>query len=61
MGTDRGEPELQESLHWLKAREGADGLWALRIVRGRDKDSLLWVSFAISRVFKRLYGGDTGT
>jgi hypothetical protein len=55
LGFHRDEPKIAEGLAWLAERQRPDGTWSLRIIRGGDRDSALWVSFAISRIFKRFY------
>jgi len=57
LGLSRDEPKIVEGLAWLAERQGPDGTWDLRLLRGRDKDTRLWVSYAVARVFKRFYAG----
>ncbi|HVP23291.1 MAG TPA: prenyltransferase/squalene oxidase repeat-containing protein [Conexivisphaerales archaeon] len=55
LGVSPEEPGVAKGLAWLRGHQRADGTWEVRIVRGRDKDSRLWVSFAASRAIKRFY------
>jgi hypothetical protein len=55
LGFDAKLPQIAKALHWLKMEQQPKGSWKLRLVRGKDKDLDLWMSFAICRVFKRFY------
>jgi hypothetical protein len=53
MGFKRDNPDIDNALKWLKKRQNDNGLFELKIVRGGDKDSKLWICLAICRAFKR--------
>ena len=46
------EPQIQRAFEWFTTRQCKDGLWELSLLRGKDKDTPLWISLAICRVFK---------
>jgi squalene-hopene cyclase-like protein len=55
LGLGREHPQVRRGLDWLAARQRKDGSWklALRImVREEERD--LWMTLAISRVFRRV-------
>lgn len=55
LGFSKHESRMQKALQWFVAHQQSDGLWKLKLLKGRDKDLLqLWLSFAICRIFKRL-------
>lgn len=55
----RDEP-MEEALDWLVGHQGKDGLWKATYAGGKEGDNAktretrLWVSLAICRVFKRI-------
>ena len=49
----RDDPQIQRVLEWFIARQREDGHWELSMLRGKDKDTPLWISLAICRVFKK--------
>lgn len=55
MGFTRDSSHIDNALNWLKSRQKDNGLFELKIVRGKDKDSRFWICLAICRLFKRLY------
>jgi hypothetical protein len=40
---------------WLVRAQGPDGLWNVKLLRDRDEELKLWISWAICRVVKRLH------
>ncbi len=56
VGFSAKNQEVADALTWFEHRQKPDGSFNLRIVRGRDPDSNLWIRFAICRIFKRFYG-----
>ncbi|HVQ00237.1 MAG TPA: hypothetical protein VMT57_01855 [Candidatus Thermoplasmatota archaeon] len=49
------EQGISDALAWFVQRQKPDGSFNLRIVRGKDPDSNLWICYAICRIFKRFY------
>lgn len=47
------ESQIKKAVDWLINVQNENGLWNLRLVRGKDKDLNLWMGLAICRVFKR--------
>ena len=57
IGSTSDDPQIERALEWFMAQQQENGTWQLSLLRGgTDKDLALWVSLAICRVFKRLYG-----
>ena len=57
MGFARDDSQVKKALEWFIAKQQENGVWQLSLLRGgTDRDLGLWVSQAICRVFKRLYG-----
>jgi hypothetical protein len=57
MGFASDDPQIKKALEWFIAQQQENGVWQLSLLRrGTDQDLGLWVSLAICRVFKRLYG-----
>jgi Squalene-hopene cyclase C-terminal domain len=57
IGFARDDPQIERALEWFIAKQQENGVWQLSLLRGgTDQDLALWVSLAICRVFKRLYG-----
>jgi Squalene-hopene cyclase C-terminal domain len=54
LGFSRTEPQIAAGLQWFVANQQADGLWDLKILKGRRRDiTRLWLALAICRIFKR--------
>ena len=49
------DPEIARGLRWLSGRQGADGLWDVKLLKTGDKDLRLWIGLAACRVFKRFH------
>jgi hypothetical protein len=64
IGLSKVDVRIKQALDWLVDHQEEDGLWKVSYVKpqGREKDTpkarqmKLWVSLAICRIFKRLYG-----
>lgn len=63
MGFTRNDPDISAALDWFVEHQGPDGLWNLTYVEGKrvtdneaNRERRLWLSLAVARVFKRLYG-----
>lgn len=55
LGFSKSEPQINKSLDWFWDKQQPNGLWQLKILKGRDKETTqLWLTLAISKVFKRL-------
>lgn len=57
------DPDIQRALDWFTDHQEPSGLWRTTYVEGkeefeneRNREKRLWVSLAICRIFKRLYG-----
>lgn len=56
IGFNVEDPQIKKALQWFVNEQQPNGAWKLRLVRGKDKDLNLWVSLAMCRVFKKIYG-----
>jgi hypothetical protein len=63
MSFSKDDPDIQKALNWLIDNQESNGLWKTKYVKGkkeienkRNKECKLWISLAISRIFKRFYG-----
>lgn len=56
-GFSKQGPQLEKALKWFVENQQKNGLWDLKILKGRNKDIIrLWLALAICRVFKRFDG-----
>lgn len=55
LGFTGDHPNIQEGLNFLRSKQTDNGLFNLKLLRGRDKDLKYWICLAICRVFKRFY------
>lgn len=46
---------IADALDWIVRRQQDDSGFNLKIVRGKDLDSRLWICFAVCRIFQRSY------
>ncbi len=54
LGFSMKEPEIEKALQWFINNQQKNGLWNLKILKGRNKDVIqLWLALAICRIFKR--------
>ncbi len=54
LGFSKREPQVDRALRWFIDSQQKNGLWELKILKGRNKDVLkLWLALAICRIFKR--------
>jgi len=66
IGLSRDDEQVKQALDWLSDHQEEDGLWKVSYARPQVKEKetvkaremKLWVSLAICRVFRRLYGSD---
>jgi hypothetical protein len=56
IGFTADDPPIRVALDWLWARQQADGLFALKLLRGKDKSLPFWACLAVSRLFRRYMG-----
>lgn len=57
MGFGLRNQGVRQGLEWLARRQKPDGLWRVRLrIMAGDGDADAWISLAICRVFKRIYG-----
>ena len=55
LGFKKDHPGIEAALNWLKDKQKEDGLFNLKIVRGKDKANPYWISLAVCRLFKGFY------
>jgi len=56
LGFSEQEIEIQHALHWFIKEQRKNGLWELKILKGRNKEVIqAWLGLAICRSFKRFY------
>ena len=53
LGFTGDNPDIAGALDWLKRRQNDDGLFELKLSKGKDKDLKFWICLAICRLFKR--------
>ena len=53
MGFTEENPSIYGALNWLKSRQEDDGLFDLKLQKGKDEDLKFWLCLAICRLFKR--------
>ncbi len=52
----KNEPQIDKALEWFINNQQENGLWKLKITKGRNRDILqLWLTLAICRIFNRFY------
>jgi hypothetical protein len=60
MGFTAGDPDIREALGWLAGHQQDGGLWKASYSRlhrsPENRQTQLWVTLAICRILKRLYG-----
>jgi hypothetical protein len=64
IGLPAENPRISNALKWLRTHQEQDGLWRDSYAKGRAKgketakirEARCWVSLAVCRVFRRLYG-----
>lgn len=57
LGFSKEEPHLRAALQWITAQQQSDGLWRLKVLKNQSLLSPdVWITLAICRVFKQLYG-----
>jgi hypothetical protein len=52
LGFDQHDTGVVQALDWFVSRQRPTGVWELKVLRGADRDLLLWLSLAICRVLK---------
>jgi hypothetical protein len=55
LGFSPAQKPIADALDWFVRRQQDDGGFNLKIVRGKDPDTRLWICFAVCRLFKRFY------
>jgi hypothetical protein len=57
LGFSKREHQMAKALKFFIDNQQKNGLWQFKIVSGSNRDILqLWLSLAVCRIFKRLYG-----
>ena len=57
LGFTTREPQLQKAVNWFIEHQQPDGLWKLKIIRDKDKETNKWLALAICRIIKRFEKG----
>jgi hypothetical protein len=56
LGFSAEKPSVIKALQWFITRQQQNGLWELKILKGRNRHILqLWLALSICRILKRLY------
>ena len=55
LGFTINNAQVENALNWLVNRQLDNGLWALKLLRTKDKDLPLWIALVICRIFKNFY------
>ena len=55
LGFNVNNPQINESLEFLRDKQNRKGTFDLKLVRGQDKDLPYWITLAICRLFKGYY------
>ncbi len=63
IGLSKDDERIEHALNWLRDHQEEDGLWKVSYAKPQEKEKetakaremKLWVSFAICRIFRRLY------
>ena len=55
LGFSKNEPAIQKAIEWFANVQDKDGIWRLKLLRGKDKHLNLWITLAIIRMFKAFY------
>jgi hypothetical protein len=57
IGFGKEDAEIQVALKWFSQRQNQDGLWKVSLLKSKSiGDMELWITLAICRVFKRVFG-----
>lgn len=63
MGFSKDDPDILSALKWFVDNQEPNGLWRTTYVKGKmetgnagSRESRLWVSLAVCRIFRRFYG-----
>ncbi len=48
-------PQIKLALETLRDKQSENGMWDLKLLKGKDKNLSLWINLAICRIVKRLY------
>ncbi len=54
MGFTPENKQVSKALEWLRGRQLENGLFDIKLLKAKDRDSIYWSCLAICRVFKRL-------
>jgi len=55
MGFTKDNEQIYKALDWLRGRQLENGLFEMKLLKAKNKDSIYWSCLAICRVFKRFY------
>ena len=57
LGFAKDEPQIEKAITWLLTYQQENGLWKLKTLKNKKEyETELWLSLAICRIIKRLYG-----
>ncbi|NVM44697.1 MAG: hypothetical protein HWN79_07255 [Candidatus Lokiarchaeota archaeon] len=48
-------PQIKLALETLRDKQSENGMWDLKLLKGKDKNLSLWINLAICRIVKRFY------
>jgi len=55
IGFTKNDENIKIALDWLANKQENDGSWNLKLLKTKDKDLKFWISYVITRTFKRFY------
>jgi hypothetical protein len=55
LGFSANDPRIRNALNWFNHHQNKNGLFDIKLLRGKDKDLPYWISLAICRIFKRFH------
>lgn len=55
MGFTKDNDQISKALEWLRGRQLENGLFEMKLLKAKDKDTIYWSCLAICRVFKQFY------
>jgi hypothetical protein len=58
IGFSRVAPQILVAVDWLIGKQMENGLFNLKLLRTKDKDTIFWVCLTICRIFQRLHNNN---
>jgi hypothetical protein len=56
MGFSADDTRIANALRFLRGKQKRNGLFELKLLKGKDRDLPLWVALAICRIYARFFG-----